>query len=181
MLLKFLLSCNIENKIYLKQGGRSPGEKSRENDRLSFPFSVSNQEQTHRKRQAAAEIPTQCIISSLGRLCFAHQLSLQATLDGAFMNLKFYGNIIGIVVFQIVFCVHLVLTGLFHEWFLILHTGAFGCTLREGNANIQMMAMHCRRSGRAEMRKLLKLSKSMQLRGWWKSGDIRILRWRQCD
>lgn len=53
------------------------------------------------------------------------------------MNLKFCGNIIGIVAFQIVFYVHLVLTGLCHERFLIPHTGTFGCTVREGNANIQ--------------------------------------------
>lgn len=149
--------------------------------KFSFLFLISNQEQTHRKRQAAAEIPTQWTICSLERLCFAHQLSLQATLDGAFMNLKFYENIIGIVAFQIVFYVHLVLTGLFQEWFLILHTGAFSCTVREGNTNIQMMAMHCGRNGRAEIRKLPKLSKSVQLRGWWKSGDMRILSWRQCD
>lgn len=117
MHLKLLLSYNIENKIYLKQSGWSPGEKPRKKRqaKFSFLFLVSNQEQTHRKRQAAAEIPTQCTIFSLERLCFAHQLSLQATLDEAFMNLKFYGNTIGIVVFQIVFYVHFVLTGLFHE------------------------------------------------------------------
>lgn len=115
MHLKILLSYNIENKIYLKQGGKSPGRSPEKMTKFSFLFLISNQEQTHRKRQAAAEIPTQWTICSLERLCFAHQLSLQATLDGAFMNLKFYENIIGIVAFQIVFYVHLVLTGLFQE------------------------------------------------------------------
>lgn len=176
MHLNISLSYNIENKIYLKQGVRSPGEKPRKKwqAKFSFLFLVSNQEQPHRKRQAVAEISTRCIISSLERLRFAHQLSLQATVDVVFMNLKFYGNIIGTVVFQIVCYVHLVLTDLFHEWFLILHTGTFGCTVREGNANAQIMAMHCGRNERAQIQKAtetFKVHAAQRLMEEWRYWD----------
>lgn len=55
MRLNISISYNIENKIHLKQGVRSPGEKPRKNDRLSFPFSFCYQiknKLTEKDRQA---------------------------------------------------------------------------------------------------------------------------------